>query len=214
MFRTLHSARPLLAAAALLAGAPGARAGLIADGPDWRSLGDVTAPGDPVSHTAPVGNGLSGQGAAYAIDNDPDTLFFHLGETGAGFIVTPAVGPTIVQALTFTTAGDQPKADPASVTLEGSNNGGATWHTILADRSLYLPWDRQVRDLIGFPNDRAYTSYRVFFPTRRDPAAADHLAFGEIELLGTPVPTPATLTLLGIGATLLVPRRKTGGAAA
>ncbi|MDB6064993.1 MAG: C-terminal target protein, partial [Pedosphaera sp.] len=60
----------------------------------------------------------------------------------SGFIVTPGSGNTVVSALRIYTANDHPERDPADIMLEGSNDGGASWATILADTLLSLPDDR------------------------------------------------------------------------
>jgi hypothetical protein len=63
-----------------------------------------------------------------------------------------------------------------------------------------------------FDNTVPYISYRLTFPTLKgagpgiDPATANSMQIGEIELLA--VPEPGSLAVLGIGALGLLARRR------
>src|SRR4030095_7451056 len=96
--------------------------GLIAmlGGPLQAELSDVTQPGDPMVATS--NNSPGSDGVANAIDNQP-TKYLNFDKLNTGFTVTPSQGPTIVVGLALTSANDHPERDPASYTLEGSNDG-------------------------------------------------------------------------------------------
>jgi hypothetical protein len=97
-----------------------------------------------------------------------------------GLIVTPQAGPTLVTALRLYPGNDGSASDPADVKLEGSNNGGASYTTIVPKTALALPEDRNsqlfapidplnsaVQEL-RFANSQAYTSYRLTFEHLKD----------------------------------------------
>jgi hypothetical protein len=115
-----------------------------------------------------------------------------------GIVVTPQAGPTVVTALRIYPANDGAANDPADVKLEGSNNGGASYATILATTALSVPDDRNptifapidplsaaVQE-IRFANSQGYSSYRVTFGHTKDDENTAFLSVGEIELLGVP----------------------------
>src|SRR5260221_12102749 len=84
--------------------------------------GDVTQPGDPI--IASSSNSPGSEGVANAIDGKP-TKYLNFDSANnaktSGFIVSPAVGVTIVTGMTLQSANDAPDRDPKIVTLEGSN---------------------------------------------------------------------------------------------
>jgi regulation of enolase protein 1 (concanavalin A-like superfamily) len=112
----------------------------------------------------------------------------------------------VVNGIRIYAANDNAPRDPASFTLEGSNDGGTTWTRIAADM-ITLSDTRngtgtgtpinpatQVNARINFPNTTSYTSYRVLFPTLKSSQVATGIQIGEIELLnqGVAVATAAT----------------------
>ena len=126
-----------------------------------------------------------------------------------GFVVTPAMGSTVVTGLRMFTANDSPERDPADYLLEGSNNGGGTFAAI-ASGSISLPDDRnaagQTIDAIAefnreinFPNQTAYTTYRLSISTVKNSATANSMQVGEVQLLGTPPPVAVTITYHNLG---------------
>ena len=117
-----------------------------------------------------------------------------------GLIVTPAAGATLVTALRVYPGSDSTDSDPADVQLEGSNNGGASYTTILPDTALSLPADRNAGasgadplfasvQEIRFANSQAYTSYRLTFNNVEQPNNTYFMSIGEIELLGVVTPS-------------------------
>ena len=196
------------------------------------TLDDVTTPGDPIQ----VVNGVSddtaiadgsgnnpplAEGVANAIDNTT-TKYLNFLDFNSGFIVTPTRGATqggtIVRAIRIYTANDASSRDPASFILEGATSPNGPY-TVLAASNINLPGERNAGGQAldpntqnfldyAFQNTRAFTSYRLTFPTLRDGVGANSMQIGEVELLGTVVPEPAALGLLGIGALSLLARRR------
>jgi hypothetical protein len=166
---------------------------------------DVTLPSDPITD---FGNTtLTPATPSGAIDDNFST-FTSRGDglnANAGFppwgdpvglVVTPQTGPTVVTALRIYTGGDGTASDPADVKLEGSNNGGTSYSTILPKTALSLPDDRNASlfgsidpltaavQEIRFANSQAYSSYRLTFEHLKDDNNTFFVSIGEIELLG------------------------------
>ncbi len=139
----------------------------------------------------------------FAIDDQVLTKYLHFkGEVEpTGIRVTPAMGPTVVTGLTFTTANDAIERDPVEYELSGSNvsiNG--PWTLIhagpIVDFAGGTAWPRRTQTTtpIQFANTVSYTHYQLMFPTIRDPGSANSMQIAEVELL-TPIfkasaPTP------------------------
>jgi hypothetical protein len=149
------------------------------------------------------------EGVQNLVDLDPMTKYLNFGKQGTGFIVTPSVGPKIVKAFEVTTANDAPSRDPASWQLYGTNDpitsgqhsttNAENW-TLVDQGTLSLPTDRlTLGPQVAVNNSTLYSSYRLVFPTQRDPFAgdADSMQFSEVQLYG--VPEPATLSLVAAG---------------
>ena len=163
-------------------------------------IADITAPGDVVVGDPNDGDWPGGEYPALAIDDDVTTKFLHFGgETGpTGFVVVPAVGPTIVQGLALTTANDSPNRDPASFELYGSNGRhDGPWVAIasgdIVDFTQADEYPRFTKNAtaIIFENEVEYTYYRIMFPTIRDAATANSMQIAEVELLGVVPPLAA-----------------------
>ena len=103
-------------------------------------VADVTAPGDVVQGVPNDGDWPSNESPPLAIDNDINQKYLHFkgdfdpGEPvdGAGFQVTPSMGPTIVTGLSFTTANDAADRDPTAFALYGSNTSINGPYTLIA----------------------------------------------------------------------------------
>jgi len=183
---------------------------------------DVTAPGDPITDFGNTSTTAAIPGFAI---NDTFASFVTRGSglnNNAGFppfggpvgvIVTPNAGPTRVTGVRIYTGGDGSQSDPADVKLEGSNNGGASYTTILPTTALSLPEDRNlltttfdplvaaVQEIL-FANSQAYATYRLTFVHTKDDNSASSMSVGEIELLGTPVMFISGTVLSGGSLTL------------
>jgi hypothetical protein len=180
---------------------------------------DITMPGDLVQgvpndgdwpHTYPL------ETPEMAIDDDIETKYLHFkgdfdpdpGTGGAGFQVTPLVGPTIVTGLTFTTANDFPGRDPIAFELSGSNVGIDGPYELIAsgdivDFAQALAWPRLAMNAtpISFDNDTAYAHYQLIFTAIRGPVGGsiDGMQIAEVELLGVPASGSAHIILVTEG---------------
>ena len=187
---------------------------------------DVTLPSDPITD---FGNtSLTPATPTGALDDifstftsrgsgDNNNAGFPPWGTNVGLVITPQAGPTLVTALRIYTGPDGSASDPADVKLEGSNNGGATYATILPKTALALPEDRNsqifaaidplnaaVQEL-RFANSQAYTSYRLTFEHLKDDGNTYFISIGEMELLGVAsAPRPFISSTVRSGNNLLV----------
>ncbi|MFT5406209.1 MAG: hypothetical protein ACI9DF_005067, partial [Verrucomicrobiales bacterium] len=90
---------------------------------------DVTQPGDPL--IASSDNNPGSEGVANAIDGQPTKYlnFDTVGTDGvpSGFVVSPAVGLTLVTGVSLQSANDAVERDPKWIRIEGSNDEAPTW---------------------------------------------------------------------------------------
>lgn len=118
-----------------------------------------------------------------AVDGDlptfAETKYLNFGGENSGFIITPDAGSKVITGFQITTANDFETRDPASYELYGTNNAitsddnskgdEETW-TLISSGALTLPVERLTEDeVISVTNSTAYTSYKVVFPTIKDP---------------------------------------------
>ncbi|HEX42796.1 MAG TPA: hypothetical protein ENN81_12170, partial [Phycisphaerales bacterium] len=163
------------------------------------NVADVTAPQDTIRGVPNDGDWPSNESPDLAIDNNVNTKYLHFkgdfdpGDPpdGAGFQVTPSMGPTIVTGLTFTTANDAPERDPTSFAFYGSNVSISGPYTLIASGDIVdfrqaSAWPRYTRNAtpITFSNNTAYSHYQVLFPSIRDAASSVAMQIAEVELLG------------------------------
>jgi hypothetical protein len=158
-------------------------------------LSDVTAAGDVVQGVPNDGDWPGGETPDLAVDDNTGTKYLHFkGETEAsGFQITPAVGPTVVTGLTFTSANDAEPRDPVTYELSGSNESIEGPYVLIASGDIadFAQADPIARFTKGgtpilFENAAAYTHYQVMFPTVRDAGSANSMQIAEVELLGIP----------------------------
>jgi hypothetical protein len=154
---------------------------------------DVTSGGTVTGE--PNNNNWPGtEGPPNATDNNFRTKFLHFNITNTGFVVAGGNSSIPVTGMVLVTANDAVERDPASYTLEGSNDG-TTWLPI-SSGALALPATRNGNTAaamaggignqrLTFPNTIAYTQYRVLFPTVKNaPTAANSMQIAEVSLLG------------------------------
>jgi hypothetical protein len=185
---------------------------------------DVTAPGDLIVlvNGQNDGDGSAGappanEGVEHALD-DIGQKYLNFLDLNSGFAVQPQLGSTIITSARFFTANDAAERDPASVTIQGTNDPlvdgiSENWVNIVADQALALPAERNPAasdmatlvaggffDTINFANGSPYTAYRVTFPTLKDAGTANSMQIGEVELIGTTsVPEPSSVVLVVLG---------------
>ena len=128
----------------------------------------------------------------FICDNQILTKFLHFKGNAepTGVRITPAMGPTIVAGLTFTTANDAEARDPVEYELSGSNVSIDGPYTLIhagpiSDFDGATVWPRRTKGTtpIEFANTVSYEHYQLMFPTVRDPAAANSMQVAEVELL-------------------------------
>lgn len=148
---------------------------------------DATA-GGTASGTS--GNYPVNEPPSKTIDGDYYTKYLNFDELNTGVIVSGGNAAIPVTRMILMTANDASERDPASYTLEGSNNG-TDW-TAISSGGLALPTGRNVAlsgdhtvysQSLTFSNDTAYSYYRVIFPTVRNSTSANSMQIGEISLL-------------------------------
>ena len=130
----------------------------------------------PTSANFPVA-----ESAAKAIDGLSGTKYLNFDKLNAGFTVTPTAGATVVTGIRLTTANDSPERDPATWTVLGSNNGAA--YEVIASGTMAANPTRLRTENFSFSNTKAYTSYRVLFPTIVNAALANSMQIAEVALV-------------------------------
>ena len=132
--------------------------------------------------------------------------------TQTGFFVTPASGPSIINAVRFAAANDSATRDPLAITIEGSNavsglDQGSAWTLIYSGTSgLDVDPGRFTQGpIVNFVNLVPYSSYRLLVTAQR--GVDNSVQYGEVELIGTTVPEPSVIMVLGLGGLLLGRRR-------
>jgi hypothetical protein len=170
-------------------------------------IGIDSDPPVPASSTPASGN----ENVDKVIDNNPATKYLNFGETGTGLIVT--AGPSIVQSMTFTTANDDERRDPASYQLFGTNSPivsgnnsaglGEPW-TMISSGGLSLPSTRlTLSSPVDVTNSTSYSSYKLIFPTIKN-TATNSMQLAEVQFYnqpaasGTPILSPG-MPIIAIG---------------
>ncbi len=132
---------------------------------------------------------------AMCLDNDPNTKYLNFGKVNSGFIVTPLVGPSMLEGFQITTANDHPQRDPVVwmvygtndeiVDVDNSDGKGETW-TLICGGTLALPEERFTPGLMYVIANQAefFTSYMVIFETLKD-ATDDSMQIADIQIYGT-----------------------------
>jgi len=173
---------------------------------------DVTGPGDTVVGVPDDGVTTGGDDNGwppnelppFAFDDQVLTKYLHFrgNVQPTGLRVTPAMGPTVVTGLTFTTANDAIERDPVEYELSGSNVSIDGPYTLIAEGPIVdfaggTAWPRRTKGTtpIQFANTVSYKHYQVMFPVVRDPGGANSMQIAEVELLmpvfKADVPDPA-----------------------
>ena len=149
-------------------------------------LSDITQPGDAI--VASSNNHPGSEGVANSIDNQP-TKYLNFDRLNTGFTVTPAIGLSVVQGLSLTSANDAVERDPASYTLEGSYDG--VTFTVISGGAVAPFAARFEKHTILFANSTPYLQYRLLFPEVAGPGG-NSMQISEVELLGAQAPSDVT----------------------
>ncbi len=105
----------------------------------------------PSSYSSP-----DGEDVTKAIDGLSSTKYLNFKKLNTGFTVTPSTGPSIISAISITTANDSPERDPVSWQIFGSNNG--VDFTEIAQGSIKVTKERFHTENMAFPNAKSFTS--------------------------------------------------------
>lgn len=157
-------------------------------------LRDITMPGDPNEGTST--NSPAGEPPWSVIDDDIGTKYLNFDKEGSGLTVTPSLGPASLSGIALTTANDEAPRDPASVTIEGTNDS-VTWWPVVTNLATALPDERFVESLFAFTPQTAgdFATYRIVFPSLKDSGSANSMQIAEIRLLsGAPDPDDEDVT--------------------
>jgi hypothetical protein len=205
----------------------------LATGTAHAALIDVTSPGDPIvgiaatpgSATSSLATAGGGSGNAYptaenpsnAIDNNQGDKYLNFQQSNAGFITTLlANGSSLVTQFRFSTGNDAAERDPATITIEGTNDANptttlnSTWTPLYTGVSGLAtdPGRNTFGSTVTFVNTQSFTSYRLLVTSVRTPSSANSFQFGEVELIGTPAPEPGSVGLIGLAVGGLIGRRR------
>jgi len=148
---------------------------------------DATAGGSATGSSA---NYPGGEPPQAAIDGSLYSKYLNFDKLNTGFTVSGAKSSFPVTQMVLVTANDAPERDPASYTLEGSNDG--TIWTPISSGALALPDGRNTSianftvnsQSITFANSATFSNYRVVFPTVKNAGAANSMQIAEVSLLG------------------------------
>lgn len=214
----------LQAAVAMCFATPVAFAQAVITLPSNPIVGIAATPGNATSALAVVGtnagqnNYPAAEPPTAAIDGitsvgNPSNKYLNFAQTNVGFIVTPSA-LTFLTGFQFYTGNDAPERDPVVIVIEGTNSPNATttlnstWVQIFSGGSGLAtnPGRDTFGNQVNFANALSYASYRVLVTAVRDTTAANSMQFGEIRLVGTPVPEPSSMALCGLVAGLAVRR--------
>lgn len=120
---------------------------------------DLSKPSDKVIGTS--GNSPAKEQPKRAIDNNPNSKYLNFDGEGSGLILDTAKG--VVSGISLTSGNDSPERDPRSFVLSGSNDG--TKFTEIAKGDIPPFKARNQYKGISFENDKAYSKYKLTFPT-------------------------------------------------
>lgn len=176
---------------------------------DLPTAAGILSSTDPIiafdSDVGTASDSPGGEQAFNVLDGNSGTKYLNFAEFNTGFIVTPDVA-SVARSFRITTANDAVERDPDSYIIYGTNdpitsfahgNGRDEDWTLITSGNLSLPNAREADGgVVSFANAASYTSYKVVFPSVKDPDNANSMQLADFELY---------TNTNGIGSGLLAP---------
>jgi hypothetical protein len=147
---------------------------------DLSAAGNVLSSADTIVPSSV--NFPAAESAANVLDGKSSTKYLNFDKLNTGFTVTPKAGSTVITGISITTANDEPERDPATWQVLGSNDG--TTFGAIASGSFNSNPSRFCTETIAFSNTKAYTTYKVVFPTIVDASKANSMQVADVALHG------------------------------
>ncbi|WP_425397305.1 PQQ-dependent sugar dehydrogenase [Aeoliella sp.] len=162
---------------------------------DLPTAAGILSPSDPViafdSDEGTDSASPGGEQAFNVLDGDSGTKYLNFAEFDTGFIVTPSAS-SVIRSFRITTANDAVERDPDAYIIYGTNdpitssahgNGRDENWTLISSGGLSLPNAREAVDgAENFANNQSYTSYKVVFPTVKNPGNANSMQLADFQL--------------------------------
>ena len=149
---------------------------LNSDYDEYFPVGDPSKPGNGESRTQNILGMFDHRVGKYFNDSK-----YEAGYSGSGLILYPRAGWTVLQELSLTAAFDAPGRDPASVTVEGTKDGGRTFEPIAKDLPIPPFQARKSNQSVRLSGSTAYQGYRLTFPKL---AGGTDFQIGRIDFMG------------------------------
>ena len=108
-----------------------------------------------------------GEGVDKAIDNNITSKYLNFCQWGTGFQVIPVYGPSVISAISMTTANDVPGRDPKTWEIYGSNddsNDVLATFSLISKGEFLVDATRFSKQTVTFTNSVPYKMYKVIFP--------------------------------------------------
>jgi hypothetical protein len=128
---------------------------------------NVLRPSDPIKKTGCTDASPAGEESFQAIDGNTNTKYSNFCPSTSndrGFQV--ATTPSIIKAISMTTAKDYPERDPKNWKIRGSNDGKI--YSDIAQGSFAQTAERFSTQIVPFQNSISYKDYWVTFEPRED----------------------------------------------
>lgn len=137
------------------------------------TLVPILEPNDPTTDLPVTTNALN-ERSWWSLHQDNTRGYYNTANTiinqgTLGMIIQPRNNTQIVRQIQFMSGSVTSLRDPLTFTLEGSNDNGATYTTIVANANTNISADARyyIYSSTVFANSSTYTQYRLTFPTLR-----------------------------------------------
>lgn len=166
-------------------------------------LEDVTSPGSPIVAVPASAATSAGEDVDRLIDNLPGTKFYTDIVANATVGISPLLGISALNGVTFTSGNDAINRDPRTFLLLGTNGSPDGGYQLIATGEIPdFPGRMTKQSFYLAAEAPAFRHYRVVFPSTRfgeDFLFTEGTQLAELELLGRP--TDPSLRLVGFTCT-------------